>query len=274
MAGGNEQKDAPNQTSSAASSEIVVNRVAVKVPPFWAERPEIWFAQVEAQFGIAGITTDITKFNTVVAAIESNVLAQISDAILQPPETEKYEHLKKCIIERFCDSEQKKIQKLLSDIDLGDRRPTQLLNELSGLAKDRVSDDFLKSLWFQRLPPHARAILQASDANLPELAKLADKILEVSDYKQVCSADATGVQPNSTIADINQRMARLEKSLEKLLKRRTNRNRSSSRHSTRGGKENMATSSSDDDICWYHDKFGDKAQKCRKPCKYEHSSKN
>ncbi|KAL7724945.1 hypothetical protein ACLKA6_002309 [Drosophila palustris] len=69
--------------------------------------------------------------------------------------------LKRNIIERFCESEQKKIQKLLSDIDLGDRRPTQLLNELRGLAKDRINEDFLKSLWRQRLPPHARAILQA-----------------------------------------------------------------------------------------------------------------
>ncbi|KAL7724852.1 hypothetical protein ACLKA6_012837 [Drosophila palustris] len=89
-----------------------------------------------------------------------------------------YGNLKRNIIERFCESEQKKIQKLLSDIDLGDRRPTQLLNELRGLAKDRINEDFLKSLWMQRLPPHARAILQASNDDLSGMAKLADKILE------------------------------------------------------------------------------------------------
>lgn len=115
-----------------------VSRVSVKVPPFWSDHPEIWFAQIEAQFVVSGIVADETKYSTVIAAIESQVLVQISDAVLKPPATGKYEFLKKCIIERFCESEQKKIQKLLSDMHLGDRRPTQLLNELRSLAKDRV----------------------------------------------------------------------------------------------------------------------------------------
>ena len=40
----------------------------------------------------------------------------------------------------------KKIQKLISEVDLGDKRPTQLLNELSGLTKGKINNDFLKSL--------------------------------------------------------------------------------------------------------------------------------
>ncbi|XP_036317848.1 uncharacterized protein LOC118732849, partial [Rhagoletis pomonella] len=166
--------------SAAATSEkaMMVNKVSVKVPPFWPEHPEIWFAQVEAQFSVAGVSTDSSKFNTVVAAVESNVLAQISDAILNPPDNGKYDNLKRRIIDRYCESEQKKTQKLLSDVDLGDKRPTQLLSELSELAKNKVSTEFLKSLWLQRLPVQVRAILQASNADLPDLAKLADKILE------------------------------------------------------------------------------------------------
>lgn len=258
-------------TATRNANGVVVNRVSVKVPPFWPERPEIWFAQVEAQFGIAGIVTDLTKFNTVVAAIESNVLSQISDAILTPPENGKYENLKKCMIERFCDSEQKKMQKLLSDIELGDRRPTQLLSELSDLAKDRVSDDFLKSLWLQRLPGHVRAILQASNASLTELAKLADKILEVSDYRQVCSVET--VQSGATISEINQRMARLEKNFEQLFQKQRRRS-SSSRSTHRNAQAGTTTNTSDAEQCWYHRKFGDKARTCRKPCKFNSDSKN
>lgn len=273
-------KDGDSTLTSAAgaggfatnnTNEVVVNRVSVKVPPFWPERPEIWFAQVEAQFGIAGITTDLTKFNTVVAAIESNVLSQISDAILMPPEDGKYENLKKCMIERFCDSEQKQMQKLLSDIELGDRRPTQLLSELSNLAKDRVSDDFLKSLWLQRLPGHVRAILQATNVNLSELAKLADKILEVSDYRQVCSTDTA--QSGATISEINQRMARLEKNFEQLFQKQRRRS-SSCRSSNRNAQLNTTNNSDVADLCWYHRKFGDKARTCRKPCKFHSDSKN
>ena len=140
-----------NATSVQATDNVVVspavNRVSVKVPPFWPERPEIWFAQVEAQFSNAGINNDFSKFNTVVAAIESSVLAQISDAILSPPENHKYKNLKTCIIERFCDSEQKKIQKLISEI-LGDKRPTQLLNELRSLGDGKKTMIFSKRFGF------------------------------------------------------------------------------------------------------------------------------
>ncbi|XP_037822633.1 uncharacterized protein LOC119611204 [Lucilia sericata] len=126
------------------TNETSIQRVSVKVPPFWPERPEIWFAQVEAQFDMGNIVRDLSKFNTIVAAKESNVLAQISDAVLQPPDSGKYDNLKKCIIERFSDSEQKKTQKLLSDMELGDRRPSQLINELRDLSKDKVSENYLK----------------------------------------------------------------------------------------------------------------------------------
>lgn len=89
-------------TPSTSNTEPpTINRVAVKVPPFWPDHAEIWLAQVEAQFAVAGISGDTSKFNTVIAAIESNVLVQISDAILNPPETDKYANLRKCIIERY-----------------------------------------------------------------------------------------------------------------------------------------------------------------------------
>lgn len=247
-------------THVIVNPNTLVSRVSVKVPPFWSDHPEIWFAQIEAQFVIAGITADDTKYNTVLAAIESNILAQIADAVLQPPRSGKYSHLKKCIIDRFCESEQKKIQKLLSDMDLGDRRPTQLLNELSGLAKNRVSDDFLKSLWLQRLPQQARAILQASNVELPELAKLADKILEVSDYRQIAAATAPNIPDESPIGS---RIAALEERIEKLCRSRS-RNRSSS-YSNRNQRPSTPSANN---ICWYHKTYGENALKCRQPCNY------
>ncbi|KAL7725613.1 hypothetical protein ACLKA6_008025 [Drosophila palustris] len=216
-------------TSQDMRSSTTVNRLAVKVPPFWAERPEIWFAQIESQFCIAGIIADKTKFHTVVASMESSVISQITDAVLNPPAVDMYGNLKRNIIERFCESEQKKIQKLLSDIDLGDRRPTQLLNELRGLAKDRINEDFLKSLWMQRLPPHARAILQASNDDLSGMAKLADKILEVEGlaHMNVASVAAPVGSTSLPAHSLHEIVTRLD-SLEKRIRSRS---RSQSRSS-------------------------------------------
>ncbi|XP_037931209.1 uncharacterized protein LOC119666020 [Teleopsis dalmanni] len=197
-------------------SEGNVSRMSVKVPPFWHERLEIWFAQIEAQFAVTAITSDVTKFNTVVAAIESSVVADVADAVLHPPATGKYSYLKNQIIERFGESEQRKIQRLLSEIELGDRRPSQLWNELTALAKDKVSNEFLKSLWLQRLPPQVRAILQTSNVDLVELAKLADRICEAGDYHQIAAASSSGSSVSNETAMLCQRLDQIEKRLSRL----------------------------------------------------------
>lgn len=109
---------------------VEVAKISIRIPPFWHAKPKLWMAQVESQFIAAGITSDKTKYHTVVAAIESNVLAQISDIILNPPNSELYTSLKNRIITQFAVSAQKRVKKLLQEQELGDMRPSQLLREM------------------------------------------------------------------------------------------------------------------------------------------------
>ncbi|GFW22769.1 uncharacterized protein TNCV_2765811 [Trichonephila clavipes] len=55
--------------------------VSVKIPPFWEEKPEIWFFQVEAQFSIANINQEETKFNYLVAQLDTKFIENIWDII-------------------------------------------------------------------------------------------------------------------------------------------------------------------------------------------------
>ena len=59
--------------------------ISVKIPPFWAEQPALWFAQVEAQFLVAGITQDATKFGHVVGKLEGRYAIEVADIITDPP---------------------------------------------------------------------------------------------------------------------------------------------------------------------------------------------
>ncbi|XP_051860255.1 uncharacterized protein LOC127565511 [Drosophila albomicans] len=242
--------------------DAVINRIAVKIPPFWPEHPELWLSQIEAQFVLAGITSDETKFNTILASIEAPVLARIADAIVNQPRTGKYENLKSCILERFCESEQKKIQKLISETDLGDKRPTQLLNELNALAANKVQESFLKALWLQRLPTQVQAILQASDASLANLAKLADKVMEVGDFHQVRTIDAKSAPTSSAVSD--DRLDRIEQQINALSRNLSRKN------SLRTDRNSVIAG----DMCWYHSKFGNAAKKCRQPCSFASEPKN
>lgn len=56
-----------------------VSRTSIKVPPFWRESQETWFAKIEAEFGKTLTTTAVSRFNTVVEAIEDRALIQMAD---------------------------------------------------------------------------------------------------------------------------------------------------------------------------------------------------
>ncbi|GBN10944.1 hypothetical protein AVEN_191874-1 [Araneus ventricosus] len=48
------------------------------------------------------------------------------------------------------------------------------------LANDKVGEEFLKTLWIQRLPKETQANVSVSDVSLDKLAQMADKIIDLS----------------------------------------------------------------------------------------------
>lgn len=271
MPGSNEGNDNNGNQNNTNNTNRTgdIQRVTLKIPPFWYDSPEIWFAQIEAQFTISSTTTDISKFNTVVGAIESKILTQVSDAVLKPPAQGKYENLKQQIIARFADTEHKKMSKLLSDMALGDKKPSHLLNEMRRLGGDNINEDFLKTLWLQNLPSHARAILSTSNADLTNLSALADKILEVADASQVNNINSQSTSNTSSTSNtvLERSICKLIQTLEQFNNRKgRSRTRSASRQrsSTPAGN----TTKKAYDTCWYHHRFGEEAKKCVKPCNF------
>jgi len=145
-------------------TDLELCRVAVRLPPFWPDRPAIWFAQAESQFELAAITRQRTKFNYVVSQLNQQQAAEVEDIITAPPEHEPYDRLKTELIRRLSTSSEQRVRQLLSHEEMGDRKPSQFLRHLKSLAPD-VADDFLRTVWFSRLPPHVQAILPGQCTN-------------------------------------------------------------------------------------------------------------
>ncbi|XP_077546323.1 uncharacterized protein LOC144158974 [Haemaphysalis longicornis] len=195
-------------------------RVAVKLPPFWADSPEVWFAQVEAQFSLARITQDRTRYDYVVAHLDARYANEVRDILANPPTDNLYEHLKTALIRRLPLSEEQKIRQLQS-AELAERKPSQLLRHLRALAGNmQVQDSFLRSLWLQRLPPHAQAILQAQvKLPLDELAEIADRVVEASSPQLSPTIQAVAAPLNTTeftrrIDDIDRRLTSIQQHLD------------------------------------------------------------
>ncbi|CAH2101618.1 unnamed protein product [Euphydryas editha] len=242
-----------------------VSHISLKLPPFWPGRVVAWFAQAEANFEISGIKTDNTKYNHVLSVLPERVAADIEDILIDPPKENKYIFLKSELIRRLSASEEKRVNQLLSDVELGERKPSQFLRHLRSLAGSSLQDEsILRQLWLRRLPQQVQAILAAqADLPLQKVAELADRIVEVSPIAHSVFAANASVQDDPLQA-INNRLDQLAKQVAAISSGRSRHrnNRSISRNRSKSSDRSVS------DLCWYHRRFKSKANRCTKPCSW------
>uniref|UniRef100_A0A2A4J8M7 DUF7041 domain-containing protein n=1 Tax=Heliothis virescens TaxID=7102 RepID=A0A2A4J8M7_HELVI len=246
-----------------------VFKVGVRVPPFWAEEPEIWFAQVEGQFSIAGITADVTKFNYVIGHLENQYTRDIKDIIINPPATNKYEKLKTELIKRLTASNEKKITQLLMHEELGDRKPSQFFRHLKSLAGSNVPDDFLRTIWVSRLPHGIQTVLagQPLTTALEDLTDLADRVNDLTSSSPKVCAVSDGAT-SSVLNELTREIAELRRQFQQLSTRDSRSHSRSSRNTRTSSRQRSLSNYRKFPICWYHSKFGEKASRCTRPCDY------
>jgi hypothetical protein len=258
-----------------STKHIDVFKVGVKIPPFWPEEPDIWFAQIEGQFTIAGITSDLTKYNYVISNLDTHHARAVKDIIIKPPSTNRYDKLKYELIKRLSDSKEKRIKQLMMHEELGERKPSDFLRHLQSLAGMSVDDDFMKTMWINRLPHGIQTVLagQPDTTPLDALADLADRVNDLAAASPRVAAVGNAV-PSSVLSDLTREVAELRRELREL--KTSGRNSRSRGSSSRGGRSVSRQRSQSNyrkyPVCWYHSKFGDKASACTRPCDY--SSEN
>ena len=126
----------------------------LKLPPLWPTDPQIWFAQVEAQFTTRGIISQKTKFDPIVALLAPEFATEVRGLILRPPTDHPYDTLKEQLTRRTATTEQRWLQQLFNEKDLGDRTPSQPLRHMQQLLGDKANNTdgaFLCELFLQRL---------------------------------------------------------------------------------------------------------------------------
>ncbi|GBL92213.1 hypothetical protein AVEN_91543-1 [Araneus ventricosus] len=165
---------ADTKFSESSNSSAGVSAVAIKTPAF-----QSCGSLSLNLFAFGNISVDSTKFHYVIAALNSDDLTCVSDLVLNPPQIDSYNSLKTKLIAQNADSESVRLKKLLSRMELGDKKSSTLLYEMKSLASEGISPELLKGLWMQRLPVQIQQILSVSSDNLQALSKMADSICEI-----------------------------------------------------------------------------------------------
>lgn len=264
--------------TDSTETRLEVNRVSIKIPPFWSEKPEIWFYQVEAQFTINKISTEETKFNYLVSQLEPKYVENVWD-IVKSEHTNKYSLAKDRMLAIFKESEDKRIKRLVIGIELGDLKPSQLLRKMQALAGVDISDKVLRTMWLEKLPDFIKGILIVSDEALEKLAVMADKILEMNPRSELYAASRSSINVKEqkskdavTMGDVLNKISALEQQIAALStghrtrsRYRSPRNRSLSRHNSRKRYNPKGK------YCYFHFRFGNKCEptKCVQPCSWE-----
>lgn len=295
-------------TDSEKINVIFTERVGVKIPPVSNCKIENWFKRVERQFAVAGITTDETKCNHILANLDSDIVDNLPDSAT---EGNNYAFLKKTMIERLGISPQIRRTTLFRGIELGDKKPSELLHEIEKLATGlELTESSIKHLWIQQLPPDTQKHLVRDDISLDALASLADSLLtidrntEVAELQQGPSTSSTLDETISKILDEklntivnavvsnNNNQARYNNKPKHFRNQNNHFNRHFPHRNNHFSNNNQfkphyqantyfprtyVTPNSNQfpqnqqraDYCHYHNTYGEKARKCTQPCSFK-----
>ena len=126
-----------------------------------------------------------------------------------------------------------------------------------------VDPTLLRELFLQRLPTNVRMVItpSAGALSLDQLAQLADRIVEASPTPTIATTNTTA-QLTDQVSELTRRLEDLSTQMSKSVRSfRRPRSRSPGPRRRRAH-----TPVADDNLCWYHRKFGVNAKKCQPPC--------
>jgi hypothetical protein len=256
----------------------------LKIPAFWSSNPEAWFAMVEGQFVLKGVTQDTLKFYHVLGSLPETAVRGLGDLMRGPPPEDAYTQLRTRLLAAHTLTEFQRMEKLLAAQALGGQKPSDMLHDLVQFCPDgEAQTRIFRYLFLQRLPTEIRIILaEDRDSTLAALAARADQLWAHS-TRQPHDAAVNAVleeENHDTIAAISHPHSRGGG-------RGRGRGGQSRPFRGRGGggappASTAAAAPADGNpnapaklarqtsgLCRFHWQFGDKAYSCRSPCSWQ-----
>jgi hypothetical protein len=168
----------------------------VDLPAFWDADPVLWFRHCESDFRRAGTVSSGVKFDHVVGKLPNAVSLSCRSLLLfiNFEDKDAYERLKEHLCKNYSKSKWQQGYALLDHPGLGDRRPSQLLQDMRALLLEKEAEGVLfQCLFLKRLPTSmSDAVMAAELENIKDMAVMADCL---HDKPAAAGVSAVTVQP-------------------------------------------------------------------------------
>ena len=256
---------------------------SLKLPLFWTDYPEAWFIHIETLFRTKNITQDNTKYEYLIISLPQDVIVSVLDIIQNPEISDKYLNLKKHLIERHTISEQRKLDKIFSNSELSDQKPSEFYRSLALVAGAGFDNELLKKLWLRKLPKPLNVALTGSNlANITELLKLADNIWEITNDSEICAVQSFSKSSNTQL-NLDKAVEGISKiasvmcdqfsklSMEVCAMKEAFEQRPSKFGYRQHRGRSRSTSRNRNWVCKYHYRYGVNARNCEQPCSFNNN---
>ena len=256
--------------------EVAASSAHFKFPTFWAHNITMWIKRVEIFFTIHKITTEKSRFNYVVASMDEQVMMEVSDIISEPAVGREYTALKQAMIDRFGESNNNRIRRVLEGLTLGDRTPSGLYRIMQTTAGANMNETTLRTIWLSRLPERVAEIISAqevadTDISIATLAKMADRIHAQSRPTTVAAVStAAAAAPADPVSQLCNQISALTQRLSRMEQWQNNQSRRPSSPNRQQDPQQRSRSRGRlyNGLCYFHKKFGANARNCSEGCNF------
>ena len=244
----------------------------VVLTQFWMRDAKTWFALAESTFNRHDVVDSRLKFDFVLPALAPETLEQVRTVLHAATESvDPYTALKSRLLELYTPNALELGFQLLHSPELGDRRPSTMMETMLSLLPDGEKDGILfRCIFLSRLPSDIRdhVASKAKEMSSRQLAAVADDL-----YFSRCAKNSYGrpvmaaVENNETVEQVEG----LESAVAALQLQKNQPRKFQRRGGGRGGKQQPAGDGCRPKqstwLCWRHATFRERAFSCDDPKK-------
>lgn len=241
----------------------------MKLPAFWNANPVAWFAQAEAQFSLRNIHAEETRYWYVISALDSSTSIRVTPLLPTLPSRHSYTELKSLLLTTFGQSDDQRARLFLGIIEIGDRQPSEVMDEMIRLHGPEEPNFILRFAFKRLLPQPVRHALSAYPSiDLRAWAREAYRLMSDHDDRALSIAAVSASPPRQQRRHTP--LADLDESEDTPQVAATNyqpcfRRRLTTAPMLQAAREERPA----DGLCYYHRRFAAAAFNCRQPCTWQ-----